>query len=122
MAEYAEIKRIELRRLAELEKVRALEGPGTDPAILIEIADLRTKYGADAVAVSADAGGPERRLWNEIDFLRAMLSAALREFASDKEARQPRQFWMTVWMVSLTVAGLMNLYFVWIIAQAVFRR
>lgn len=122
MAAPEDIKRIELRRLAELEKVRALEGPGTDPAILIEIADLRTKYGAAAVAVSADAGGSERRLWNEIDFLRAMLSAALREFASDKEARKPRQTLMTIWMVGLTVASVLNLYFLSVIAQAVFRR
>lgn len=122
MAEYAEIKRIELRRLAELEKVRALEGPGTDPAILIEIADLRTKYGADAVAVSTDAGGSERRLWNEIDFIRAMLSAALREFASDKEARKARQLWQTVWMAGLSVGVALNLYFLAVIAQAVFRR
>lgn len=111
MAAKEEIKRLELRRLAELEKVRALEGPGTDPAILIEIADLREKYGADAVAVSAGEGGSDRRIWNEIDFIRAMLSAALREFATDKEQRKARQTWQTIWMVVLSVAAVLNLYF-----------
>jgi hypothetical protein len=122
MAAPGDIKRIELRRLAELEKERALVGPNTKPEVLIEIADLREKYGADAVVVSANEGGSDRRIWNEIDFLRAMLSAALREFASDKEARIPRQLWMTVWMVVLTVSSVLNLYFLAVIAQAVFRR
>lgn len=122
MASAGEIKRIELRRLAELEKVRALEGPGTDPAILIEIADLREKYGPEAVAISANEGGSDKRIWNEVDFIRAMLSAALREFAADKEARKVRQLWQTTWMVVLTVGALLNLYFLAIIAQSAFRR
>lgn len=91
MAEREEIKRIELRRLAELEKVRAAEGPRTDPAILIEIADLREKYGPAATAVSRAAAADDSPrsigdLWNDVDFLRAMLSSALRRLQSLEEA------------------------------------
>ncbi len=56
MANSDEIKAIELRRLAELEKQRAYKGLDTEPEVLLEIADLRQKYGQAATAVSREHG------------------------------------------------------------------
>jgi hypothetical protein len=39
-----EVRAIELRRLRELEKQAAHLGPKTDPAVLIEIQDIRRRY------------------------------------------------------------------------------
>lgn len=91
MANRDEIKAIELRRLAELEKRRAAEGAHTDPAVLIEIADLRAKYGTDATAVSRaasdDSGSRSLAdLWSDVDFLRALLTSALRRMTALEEA------------------------------------
>lgn len=97
MANADEIKAIELRRLAELEKRRAYEGLSTPPEVLLEISELRAKYGSVATAISREAG-PDlgtvtlRDLRDEIDFLRALTTSALRrvtavEEASSKSAR-----------------------------------
>jgi hypothetical protein len=109
MANTDEIRSIELRRLAELEKIRAYKGIDTEPAILIEISELRAKHGADAVAVSRSAGPdlgdrrPIKDLWDEVDFLRAICTSALREYASDRENRKMHQMLYTAWMVILTL-------------------
>jgi len=109
MANGDEIAAIELRRLAELEKLRAYKGIDTEPETLLEIADLRQKYGSAATAVSRDAqpaqGEPRniRDLWNEVDFLRAMCSSILARINNDAAHRIPRQYMQDVWMVLLTV-------------------
>lgn len=108
MANATEIRNIELRRLAELEKIRAYKGIDCEPAVLIEIAELRAKHGAEAVAISIEAGpdtGPRtiRGLWDEVDFLRAICTSALREFAKDREGRKLHQTIYTVWMACMTL-------------------
>lgn len=40
-----EVRAIAYRRFVELEKVAATHGPATDPAVIIELQDIRTKYG-----------------------------------------------------------------------------
>lgn len=82
MASPDELRDIELRRLAELEKQRAYHGIDTDPEILLEIADIRARYGADAhdtpphrVATTKDTVAA---LWLEIDLIRALAASALR--------------------------------------------
>ena len=111
MASEAEIKRIDLRRLAELEVQRAYKGIGTEPEVMLEIADLRQKYGSEATAVSRDAqpdtNGREPRtirdLWNEVDFLRAMCVSILTRMNGDAENRVDHQRIYTVWMFVLTL-------------------
>ena len=63
--------------------------------------------GKRAVGPDSNAGGTReltrRDLSNEVDFLRAICTAALREFAADKESRVSRQRMLNVWLLSLTV-------------------
>lgn len=119
MANDEAIKAIELRRLAVLEQQRAYGGIDTDPKVLLEIADLRHKYGAEATAVSRDANpGQENRdprtirdLWNEVDFLRTMIGSALRRMNEDAAARLPHQRLYMVWMAAISVALIYALFF-----------
>lgn len=69
-----DIRTIELRRLHELERQAALNGPKTDPEILIEIQDLHTKYPG-----TPRNGGRSTRTaaQNEFDFLMTTVAAAL---------------------------------------------
>jgi hypothetical protein len=118
MANDAEIKIIELRRLAELEKQRAYHGIDTDPKILLEISDLRQKYGAAATAVSRDANPAQenrdprtiRDLWNEVDFLRALISATLTRINGDAGNRRYHQRIYMGWMLLLTMLLLYALF------------
>ncbi len=111
MANSDEIKAIELRRLAELEKQRAYKGLDTEPEVLLEIADLRQKYGQAATAISRDANPTQenreprtiRDLWNEVDFLRALCSSVLVRMNSDAGDRRFRQRVQTVWMGIMTL-------------------
>lgn len=111
MANTEEIKTIELRRLAELEKQRAYKGLDTEPEVLLEIADLRQKYGQAATAVSRDANPTQehreprtiRDLWNEVDFLRALCSSVLVRLNNDAISRRDRQRFHTVWMGVMTL-------------------
>lgn len=79
MATYSELAPIELRRLAELEKQAAMHGPQTEPAVLIEIQELRHKHGL----------GPDRRALDgrrrsdlEYDFLMSTVAAALQRLTA----------------------------------------
>lgn len=111
MASQEEIKAIELRRLGELEKQRAYSGVDTDPKVLLEIADLRQKYGSEATAISRDANPAQehrdprtiRDLWNEVDFLRALCSSILTRINGDAKNRRFHQAIHTGWMVLLTM-------------------
>lgn len=119
MANDAEIKIIELRRLAELEKQRAYSGIDTEPRILLEIADLRQKYGSEATAVSRDANPAQdnrdprsiRDLWNEVDFLRSLIASALQRMNADVVQRRARQLIINGWMLLLTGLLLYALFF-----------
>ena len=115
MASEAEIKRIELRRLAELEEQAALTGPQTDPAILIEIADLRNKY--PRVVPSATHTERRSNAALDYDFLMNVLAAALQRITAietivlGEKARRPfHQALNIAWMTAIT---LMLLYALW---------
>lgn len=84
------IRTIELRRLEELRKQAALHGPNTEPAILIEIQELQSKY--------PDRNGDRTRASLDYDFLMNTVAAALVRFtrmeerqAEESKARQERQ-------------------------------
>lgn len=68
-----EIRQIELRRLHELEKKAAIYGPQTDPAILIEIQELRTKHPHEP----RNGGTGRSVLQSEFDFLANTVGASL---------------------------------------------
>lgn len=118
MATEADIRDIELRRLAELEKHRAYRGIDTEPDVLIEISELRQKYGSDATAVSRSANpvydGREPRtvrdLWNEVDFLRALCSSVLARMNVDAINRRQHQTIYLVWMSAITLLLLYALF------------
>lgn len=84
------VRTIELRRLEELRKQAALHGPNTEPAILIEIQELQSKY--------PDRNGDRTRASLDYDFLMNTVAAALVRFtrmeereAEESKARQARQ-------------------------------
>jgi hypothetical protein len=115
MASDADIKRIELRRLAELEKQAAMNGPQTDPAVLIEIADLRNKY----PRVVPSATHTERRSNAALDyeFLMNTVAAALQRLTVieglvlGEMARRPlHQVINMIWMTTITLLLLYALF------------
>lgn len=115
MASENEIKRIELRRLAELEKQAAMNGPQTEPSILIEIADLRNKY----PRVVASATHTERRSNAALDyeFMMNVVAAALQRLTviegivmGEKEKRPRHQAINMVWMTAITLLLLYALF------------
>jgi hypothetical protein len=72
-----DIRAIELRRLHELDKQAAAQGPKTDPAILIEIQDLHNRY-PDAPRNGARTDSMWRTAaQTEMDFVMNALAAAL---------------------------------------------
>jgi len=103
MANAEAVRTIELRRLYELELQRALYGPHTEAAVLLEIADLRAKYGSDAVAVSKETGphlqASVSNFADEIDFVRTLLAVVLRKI----ETIERRQDWRNIWMALLSL-------------------
>lgn len=119
MANDQEIAGIELRRLAELEKQRAYKGIDTEPEVLLEIADLRQKYGAAATAVSRDANPTQenrdprtvRDLWNEVDFLRALCTSILTRINGDAGDRKYHQRFYMGWMAAISIALIYALFF-----------
>lgn len=115
MAPEGEIAIIELRRLAELEKQSALYGPQTEPAILIEIADLRNKYGRTTPATTP----AERRSNQALDyeFLMNTVAAALQRLTvietlvlSEQAKRPIQQAINMAWMMTITVLLLYALF------------
>lgn len=84
------VRQIELRRLEELRKQAALHGPNTEPAILIEIQELQSKY--------PDRNGDRTRASLDYDFLMNTVAAALVRFTrleehqkEESDARVARQ-------------------------------
>lgn len=117
MAPENEIKAIELRRLAELEKQAALYGPQTEPAILVEIQDLRNKYG-DARRPNATFAERRSNQALDYDFLMNTVAAALQRLTiietivlGEKEKRPLHQAINMFWMAAISVALLYALFF-----------
>jgi hypothetical protein len=118
MALEGDIKEIDLRRLAILEQQRAYAGVDCDPKILLEIADLRQKYGAEATAISRDAHPLQenreprtiRDLWNEVDFLRSLISATLTRINTDAGNRTTHQRLYMAWMTLISIALIYALF------------
>jgi len=97
---------IESRRLDRLEQQAALFGPNTDPAILIEIAELRHK------ARPTWGSGTRGSFVNSLDFdlVRSSVAALLMRVgsietnqANDKKSRWLRQLIHDLWMVLITI-------------------
>lgn len=109
------IQEIEQRRLGELEKQAALYGPQTEPAILIEIADLRNKYGRTTPNVT-----PAERRSNaasDYEFLMNTVAAALQRLTvietivlGEKERRPMQQAINMAWMLTITFLLLYALF------------
>ena len=105
MAPESEIAAIETRRLAELEKQAALYGPQTEPAVLIEIADLRNKYGRPSTTVA------ERRsnAASDYEFMMNVIAAALQRLTvieqlvlGERDKRPYHQAINMAWMLTIT--------------------
>lgn len=99
-----EIRTLELRRLRELEKQAARDGPYTAPGVLIEIQDIYNKY--------PDAKRPKSRdnATLDLDFLLNTVAAALQRITlleqrddANIRARLVRQFVHDLWMIILTI-------------------
>lgn len=97
-----DIKRMEVRRLRELQLQAARDGPHTDPGVLIEIQELRNKY-PDV----RDVGRDNAQL--DYDFLMNTVAAALQRltlmeqrYQQDNRQRITRQFIHDLWMIAIT--------------------
>ncbi len=97
-------EQIEIRRLRSLEKQAALYGPMTEPAILIEIQDLKHKNRASSGMSRRDLVGGL-----DYDFLMNVVAAALVRLgqvetnqAKDLARRWLRQLIHDLWMVAIT--------------------
>lgn len=115
MAPESEIAAIETRRLAELEKQAALYGPQTEPAVLIEIADLRNKYGRQAP--SATVAERRTNAASDYEFLMNVVAAALQRLTvieqlvlGDQAKRPYHQAVNMAWMLTITFLLLYALF------------
>ena len=100
-----------VRRLEALEEQAALHGPLTEPAILIEIADLRNKR---PTVRPLQRGGYVNEL--DFDLVRSTVAAALVRLgvieanqAKDQASRWLRQSIHDAWMIVITVMVLASL-------------
>lgn len=105
------VAEIEQQRLEELEKQAALHGPMTEPAILIEIADLRNKL---PTVRPAQRGGYVNEL--DFDLVRSTVASALIRLGiieanqtKDQASRWLRQAIHDAWMVAITIMVLLTL-------------
>ena len=97
---------LEARRLDLLEQQAALHGPNTEPAILIEIAELRHK-------ARPYKGDPQHGSFvNSLDFdlVRSSVAALLMRVGNietyqrdDKKSRWSRQLIHDVWMLAMSI-------------------
>jgi hypothetical protein len=111
---YDDVAAIELRRLAELEKQAALRGPQTEPAVLVEIQDLRHKYGTSTSRFVRPPGGRDRTI--DFDFLMNTVSAALQRVAAiekhqeqDGKARNTRQLVLNIWLGAISMGVIVSI-------------
>lgn len=125
MATYSDIASIELRRLAELEKQAAIHGPSTEPAVLIEIAELQHKYHRTQ---RGSNGGTRLRDAFEYDFLMNTVAAALRrvtaiEARNTKEdgERPRRQLILNAWLGAISAGMLITIALVLVIVAQLWR-
>lgn len=115
MAPDSEIAAIEIRRLAELEKQAALYGPQTEPSVLIEIADLRNKYGRTTPNVTVADRRSNAAL--DYEFLMNTVAAALQRLTiieaivlSEQSRRPLHQAINMAWMLTITFLLLYALF------------
>jgi hypothetical protein len=94
-----------MRRLEALEEQAALHGPLTEPAILIEIADLRNKR---PTVRPLQRGGYVNEL--DFDLVRSTVAAALvrlgvieKNQEKDQQSRSIRQLIHDIWMIVITI-------------------
>jgi hypothetical protein len=99
------VAEIEGRRLDRLEQQAALYGPQTEPAILIEIAELRNRT---TKIRPMQRGGYVNEL--DFDLVRATVAAALIRLgviesnqAKDQASRWLRQSIHDAWMIAITI-------------------
>ena len=96
---------IEDQRYELLERQAAIFGPKTDPAILIEMAELKHKKRAT---------GTRKAYVNNLDydFLMDVVSATLVRFNVDQHKRKTRQLLYDIWMGAITIMALVTLVLV----------
>jgi hypothetical protein len=98
-------EQIEIKRLRYLERQAALYGPMTEPAILIEIQDLKHKNRASSGMSRRDLVGGL-----DYDFLMNVVAAALVRLGAVESSlsKNDRQRWLRqlihdLWMVTITI-------------------
>lgn len=106
-----DVRTLEIRRLRELEKTAAQYGSQTDPAILIEIQDLRQKYRRSGRRNNA---GTRAEL--EYEFLMNTVAAALRRLTAiearlshDDAERPHRQRVLNIWLGAISAGVAISL-------------
>lgn len=127
---YDDITALELRRLGELEKQAAMHGPRTEPEILIEIQDLRHKYGAATGPTMAGRfvrppGQRDQKL--DYDFLMNTVAGVLRRMLAIEErnknedsTRPRRQVVLNLWLGAISAALLLNIALTFWLATRLF--
>lgn len=84
----ADIRQIELRRLHELEKQAALTGPQTDPAVLVEIQDLHTRYPGTPRNGQRRGMSDRTPAQSEMDFVMNAVTAALQRITGIEQRQE----------------------------------
>lgn len=104
-------EQIEIKRLRALERQAALYGPMTEPAILIEIQELKHKN-------RASSGLSRREMVGglDYDFLMNVVAAALVRLGAvessltrNDRSRYTRQLVHDIWMVTITIMVFLSL-------------
>lgn len=130
MALYDEVAQMELRRLRELEKQAAIHGPQTEPAVLIEIQDLRHKYGAltGPTAALRFVRPPGQRdpqidydllVYNVSGMFRRILAIEERNGKEDS-TRPRRQNILNIWLAAISAAIILNIALTFWLATRLF--
>jgi hypothetical protein len=107
-----DIAAIELKRLGELEKQAALFGPQTEPAVLVEIQDLRHRHG---ISAGRRVRTDRTRESLDYDFLMNTVAAALQRLTAveshqtaDGQKRGRRQMVLNIWLGAITAVVVFN--------------
>jgi hypothetical protein len=100
-----DIEEIETRRLHELEKKAALAGPQTEPAVLIEIQELKHKYRVTTTVLRREfiSGLDYDFLMNTVASALVRLGVVEANQSKDRANRYWRQFIHDIWMIVITI-------------------
>lgn len=114
MVAYDDIAQIELRRLAELEKQAATYGPSTEPAVLIEIQELRHKHGTSPGRFVRPAGQRDKQI--DVDYLVNMVAGMFRRLIAiedrntKEDATRPRrQMVLNIWLGAISALVILSI-------------